>query len=160
CRGAPDRAGLGSAAEGCALSRAAAALGLRPWVEDHACGRRCPVSDPALDLLRRRDGRAETGLVGDGGGHAAARGPAQGGAPRRGAIDPDRLPHRPRDFLYRGVSGRDDYLDRRAWACPRHRFAQLSGGRYVRAADHHLVARIAPQWLAADGAILFAARVY
>ncbi len=35
-----------------------------------------------VDLLRRLDGRAETDLVGDGGGHAAPADPVQGGAAR------------------------------------------------------------------------------
>ena len=43
-----------------------------------------------------------------------AEDPVHGGAAGRAALDPDRLPHRPCHFLHRGVSRRDDLLDRRA----------------------------------------------
>ena len=85
--------------------------------------------------------------------------PVQGGAAGRGAVDPDRLPHRPRHFLHRGVSGRDDHLDRRPRPCAGDGGADLPGGRHVRAADHDLAAGTDPQRPAGGAAVVSAARV-
>ncbi len=139
-RGASAGAGVGAAAQGGALSGAAAVARIRPRIEDHTGGGGRAVSDPAVDLLRRLDGRAETDLVGDGGGDAALSDPVQGGAAGRGAVDPHRLPHRPRDLLHRGVSGRNDHLDRRPRPSAGDGGADLSGCRHVRAADHDFAA--------------------
>jgi NitT/TauT family transport system permease protein len=45
-----------------------------------------------------------------------------------------------RDLLHRGVSRRDDHLDRWPRPSPGDSGANLSGCRHVRAADHHLAA--------------------
>ncbi len=63
-------------------------LGFDHALEDHAGDRRRAVPDPAVDLLRRVDGRAEADLVGDGRGYAALADPVQGRAAGRNAVDP------------------------------------------------------------------------
>ena len=65
----------------------------------------------SVDLLRCFDCGAEVDLVGDGRGNITSRNHVQGGAAGGRAVDPDRMPDRPRDFLHRGVSGGDDHLD-------------------------------------------------
>src|SRR3979490_2061081 len=82
CGGPAGGSGAGPGAEGGALSGAAAAARLRPRLENHAGRPPRAVSDPGVDLLRCVDGRAETDLVGEGGGPAAPPDPVQGGAAR------------------------------------------------------------------------------
>ena len=156
-RGSADRAGAGAVAESRALSGPAAAARLRSRIEDHAGGGGRAVSHSAVHLLRRLDGRAEADLVGHGGGNAALANPVQGRAAGSDAVDPDRLPDRPCHFLHRGVSGRDDHVDRRPRPCAGDGGPDLPGRRHVRAADHDLAAGIDPEWPAGGAAIVPAA---
>ena len=78
-----------------------------------------------------------------------ASNPVQGGAAGGGAVDPHRLPHRSRDLLHRGVSGRNDHLDRWPRPSPGDGGADLSGRRHVRSADHDFAAGLDSQRAAA-----------
>src|SRR5438034_243798 len=81
----------------------------------------------AATLFRLFAGFSIAVLLGDGGGYATPSNPVQGGAAGCRAIDPDWLPHRSGDFLHRGVSRRNDYLDRGSRPSPGDGGADLSG---------------------------------
>ncbi len=138
-------AGAGAGAEGRALSRVRADARLRAFFQDRTGRRRRAVSDSARDLSGRECGRAKARLVGTRRWRLAAALPVHGGVARRTAGDHDRLPHRPRDLMHRGVPGRDDHLDRGPREHAGAGRPQLSDRRHVRADHRDLAARARPQ---------------